>query len=141
MTKIDLKKSRQNHNLTKRWKARFWHPVQRRIPNDNDGMLFHTFGFQRTKHLVGKRAVSTYEKKKCSDFYIMVEDGDSRQPRFIHIAGRSIPDCVELEALRSSLQSFADVYVMDREFHWTFCITHEDTAGPYFCEPAKVKRS
>ncbi|WP_139904906.1 DUF4275 family protein [Clostridium thermarum] len=86
------------------------------------GYLWHIFSYEKKECLVGKDAEQAFmdeEKKAC---YIFYQHSDYA---FI------LKDASVLEP--SDLLGEGDVYVVDREFSWTYVNTHENGwLGPYF---------
>ncbi|WP_010676649.1 DUF4275 family protein [Bacillus timonensis] len=86
------------------------------------GYLWHLFSYKRKGCLDGEPAIDAFHrepKNKCYVFYqhwdyaLLVENAAS-----LHI---------------SDIGDETDIYVVDKEFQWTFVITHETGwLGPYF---------
>jgi len=88
------------------------------------GYLWHLFSYKRKDCLEGEKAIEAFNqefKKDCylfyqhSDYALLVENADAMN--FNHL----------VEEIGE------DIYIVDKEFRWTFVMTHEtDYCGPYF---------
>lgn len=93
------------------------------------GYLWHVFSFEKVPHLKEAEAERTFNqlhKKTCFVFYqhtdyaLLIENAGSIQAA----------DFKDKEDW-----NFEDVYVVDKDFSWTYADTHETGyCGPYFSE-------
>jgi hypothetical protein len=83
--------------------------------------LWHLFSYEKKICLQGNEAIQAFNienKKSCFIFYQRVDD--------VIIIDKA--DDLNTNALSDEY----DVYVVDKEFTWTFVQTHESDLGPYF---------
>lgn len=86
--------------------------------------IWHIFSWElldKSLYLTDEAAKKAYDKIDKSDavFIDWFEDEETKDITW------------ELESA-NSLDSFAEVYVVDKDFKWTYIKTHENTCGPYF---------
>ncbi len=108
----------------------------RNIPNDvldnhvlgDCNFLWHIFTWGKVACLAGDEARAAFDKQKYKSA-IMFCNGYSRN---------GVPQIDKLDLIEkidaSKLEETDDVYVVDRNFRWTYVHTHEEQCGPYFCE-------
>lgn len=86
------------------------------------GYLWHVFSFEKRDCLKGEEAIKAFNKVKKSNCYIFFQHSED-----VYI----VEDAGLLDAY--DLLKEQDVYVVDKEFNWTYVRTHEDGwCGPYF---------
>lgn len=87
------------------------------------GYLWHLFSYNKTEYLEGNDAEEAFNriaKDNCIIFYQHSDEVIS-----LMNAGKLTSDDVKEEM---------DIYVIDKEFNWTYVVTHETGyCGPYFC--------
>ncbi|MCU4848370.1 DUF4275 family protein [Bacillus paranthracis] len=87
------------------------------------GYLWHIFSYEKKKCLEGKEAENTFHnegKKECYIFYQHCDD-------VLLIKDASLLSMDDMYK--------GDIYIVDREFTWTFVKTHEHRwCGPYFAK-------
>ncbi|MGI8305282.1 DUF4275 family protein [Bacillus paranthracis] len=87
------------------------------------GYLWHIFSYEKKKCVEGKEAENTFHnegKKECYIFYQHCDD-------VLLIKDASLLSMDDMYK--------GDIYIVDREFTWTFVKTHEHRwYGPYFAK-------
>lgn len=94
--------------------------------HDNNGAcgyLWHLFSYEKRDCLKGEEAEQAFNDEKKNSCYIFYQHTD---------------DALILEEAAAfnanDLLGEIDVYVVDKEFNWTYVKTHEvGWCGPYFC--------
>ncbi|MED3719178.1 DUF4275 family protein [Geobacillus thermodenitrificans] len=91
-----------------------------------NGYLWHVFSYETRDCLTEEEAEAAFdrEEKKCC--YIFFQHSDD---------AFKVEDASGLKAVDLVTENgeYADLYVVDSEFNWTFVITHErGWLGPYF---------
>ena len=86
------------------------------------GFLWHVFSWEKTDRLVGEKAKELFQKQRkreCFVFYQLRED-----VLLVENASRlRVEDLLDEE----------DVYIVDKDFTWTYVQTHDsEELGPYF---------
>ena len=94
------------------------------------GYLWHIFSYERKKCLEGEEAENAFHnevKKDCYIFYQHCED-------VLLIKDASLLHMDDI--LRETDDMYkGDIYIVDKEFTWTFVKTHEHRwCGPYFAK-------
>lgn len=92
------------------------------------GYLWHVFSYERRKYLKEKQADITFNEQSKQSCYVFYQHSD---------------DAYILESASSlTAEDFVneeDVYVVDKEFNWTYVRTHETGwCGPYFSRKDKT---
>ncbi|MCA1060344.1 DUF4275 family protein [Rossellomorea aquimaris] len=86
------------------------------------GFLWHVFSYERTDRFVGEKAKQYFQKqskKECFVFYQLKDD----------VLLLKNASGIRMEDLRDE----EDVYIVDKEFTWTYVQTHDSGEfGPYF---------
>lgn len=138
--KTRLLKPREKQLWIRKWKRAFLVPIPKRISNKSIyGQFFHTFSYGLTPCLENKPALKAYSKQKLNIWTVLLWDGD---PERVYIcSSKTLPTPKQLEKLRDTQQSFADIHLTSPDLKWTFCITHESECGPYFSQPSEGWRS
>ncbi|WIV12740.1 DUF4275 family protein [Proteiniborus sp. MB09-C3] len=92
--------------------------------NDNGfcGYLWHLFSYEKKACLQGKEAEKAFDNERKNGCYIFWQHTD-----YVLILENS-------EVLNSNdLEDEYDIYVVNKEFNWTYVKTHETLlCGPYF---------
>lgn len=86
--------------------------------------IWHIFSWElsdKSRYLTGEAAKKAYDKIDKSDaiFIDWFEDEETHDITW------------ELKTA-NTLDSFIEVYVVDKNFKWTYIKTHENMCGPYF---------
>lgn len=118
--------------LRKRWEDHFVHHLSNEEKQSiylygdrwSAGYLWHVFSYERRKSLKEEkadRAFNSINKNGCFVFYQHSDDA------YI------LENAKALSA--DDFSNEEDVYVVDKEFNWTYVVTHEKGyCGPYFSE-------
>lgn len=86
------------------------------------GYLWHVFSYQKRSCLVGNEAEKAFNDMNKNKLYVFYQFSDD-----ILI----LENAENLKA--SDLTDESDIYVVDKDFNWTYVVTHEkDWCGPYF---------
>ncbi|WP_301335702.1 DUF4275 family protein [Bacillus sp. FJAT-27445] len=95
---------------------------------DNEGYsgyLWHLFSFKKKDCLEGGEAEKAFQNVPKSECFIFFQNSDHA---FL------LEDASMLHIDDLSDETGLDVYIVDKEFHWTFVRTHETGwCGPFFC--------
>ena len=116
--------------LRKQWEDNFANNLSLKEKNDiylfdNGGFcgyLWHLFSYEKKECLKGEEAERAFNEENINDCYIFYQHTD---------------DALILEGADSfnsrDLIGESDIYVVDKEFNWTYVKTHETgMCGPYF---------
>ncbi|WJV18089.1 DUF4275 family protein [Rossellomorea marisflavi] len=88
------------------------------------GYLWHLFSYKKKKCLEGEKAEVAFRDQRKQSCYIFFQDTEDA----LLLENASGFDVKDL-----SSEVGRDVYVVDKQFRWTFVLTHEtDWLGPYF---------
>ncbi|MCM3092839.1 MULTISPECIES: DUF4275 family protein [unclassified Cytobacillus] len=86
------------------------------------GYLWHVFSYERRKCLKEEEADIAFNKEVKKYCYIFYQHSDNALI-LEHASSLTARDFAEQE----------DIYVVDKEFNWTYAVTHETGwCGPYF---------
>ncbi|WP_428912480.1 DUF4275 family protein [Niallia sp. Krafla_26] len=88
-----------------------------------DGFLWHVFSYEKREYLQKEKADLAFNNESKKSCYVFYQHSDEA---FIleNATGLAADDFLNEE----------DVYVVDKEFNWTYVRTHETGwFGPYFC--------
>jgi hypothetical protein len=88
------------------------------------GYLWHLFSYNKTDYLEGTLAEAEFNKIAKDSCFIFYQHSDD------------VLSITNAEKLKSvDVKEEMDIYVVDKEFNWTFVVTHESgLCGPYFCK-------
>lgn len=101
----------------------------------NESYLWHVFSKNyRQDYLEGDEAIEAFNNLKKKGYYIFYEryryddeDLSEYENKVFEVFGWS--------KLKAEDLFDCDIYVVDKEFKWTYVSTHEgDWFGPYFCK-------
>lgn len=88
-----------------------------------DQFLWHLFSYKKRPCLKNELAIEAFNNLKKQQCFIFYQDRD--HALFV-INGADLElDYFELDS---------DIYIVDKDFKWTYVKTHESDCGPYFCE-------
>lgn len=85
------------------------------------GYLWHVFSWGKRKCFSGDKAVEVFNNRKKKHCYVFFQRSNE---------ALLLDDANDLN-LRD-LAEESDIYVVDKDFKWTFVVTHEESCGPYF---------
>ncbi|MDQ0112334.1 DUF4275 family protein [Paenibacillus harenae] len=83
--------------------------------------LWHLFSYEKLPCLMNEQAEDAFHAQEKQDCYIFYQGRE--QVLFVANAAKLTADILRHEQ---------DVYVVDRDFTWTYVNTHESDLGPYF---------
>ena len=115
----------------KRWEDTFVHHLSEREKEEiylhgdrySCGYLWHVFCNGKRPHLMqaaANEALDAQKKTKCYVFH----------QRLLEVL--VIDQAAALKALHFEQEE--DVYIVDKDFTWTYVVTHESDFGPYYSE-------
>ncbi|MEK5079982.1 DUF4275 family protein [Solibacillus sp. FSL W7-1436] len=113
----------------KRWENAFAHHLyqeeKERIFLIGDryfsGYLWHLFSYKMIPHLSQNKAEEAFNSIKKTECYIFYE----HLPEVFYVEHA---DSLKVEDLLEE----EDLYIVDKNFTWTYVVTHEESCGPYF---------
>ncbi|MCC3356047.1 DUF4275 family protein [Bacillus sp. REN16] len=95
--------------------------------NSSNGYLWHLFSYEKKKCFDGDDAEEAFNLEQKNKCYIFYQHWD--YALLVENASR---------LCASDLGDETDIYVVDKDFRWTFVITHETGwCGPYFSRKDK----
>jgi Domain of unknown function (DUF4275) len=94
------------------------------------GYDWHIFTYGYADAVAGKQAIERYGKIERKDGYVFTHT--VRKP--LCCSARQLPSHAAIEYAVSLFPDLADLYFVDRQFQWTFVVTHEASSGigPFF---------
>jgi len=116
--------------LRKQWEDNFANHLSIREKNaiylyDDDGScgyLWHLFSYEKRACLKGEEAEQAFNDETKNSCYIFYQQTDN---------ALIIEEATAFHA--NNLMYESDVYIVDKEFNWTYVRTHENgCCGPYF---------
>lgn len=118
------------NQLIKKWLDAFGCGVNQKNIVDHvlsyGNLLWHLFSYKYTTCLEGKAARTEFDKLDYSEALLFC-DGYSGNIS-------DITDVGKITALDVDNVPCGDVYVVAKDFSWTYVRTHEKYCGPYFCK-------
>ena len=89
---------------------------------DNYGYLWHLFSFEKKECLVEEHAEEAFNKEPKSTCFVFYQHSNY---------ALILDDSSSITA--ADLQNEQDIYIVDKDFNWTYVKTHETGCfGPYF---------
>lgn len=94
------------------------------------GFDWHVFTYNYATALSGDEALNRYSEKRNTFGYVFTHEGGTP----VCCATNQLPSMVAIKYALNLFKEFADVYVVDKNFTWTFVYTHETESGigPFF---------
>jgi len=89
------------------------------------GYDWHVFTFGYAQALTGKRAIDNYHSLSKSEAYVFKHTIEEPLCCFTGC----FPSYAAINHTLALFRELADVYVVDRDFKWTFVVTHENSSG------------
>lgn len=118
-----------NRELIEKWLSVFGEGVDKKLIEDHvisDGNhLWHLFSWGDVPCLEGDEARKAFNDLQYTEA-IRFYDGHSN-----HIEGDSVIGKISVEKIDTDKES--DVYIVAKDFSWTYVRTHEFNLGPYLC--------
>ncbi|WP_053367972.1 DUF4275 family protein [Bacillus sp. FJAT-27245] len=88
------------------------------------GYLWHVFSYKKKDCLEGEKAEVAFNDERKNECYIFFQDSDYA----LQLANASTLNTLDLLD-----ETDNDMYIVDKQFRWTFVMTHEiGLCGPYF---------
>jgi hypothetical protein len=88
--------------------------------------LWHVFSFEKIDCLDSQDAIDAFNQLKKKECYIFYQGDENAL--MIKNANR-----IKAEDITNKMEEYIDdVYVVDKDFTWTYVHTHESFCGPYF---------
>ncbi|QDZ80107.1 DUF4275 family protein [Priestia megaterium] len=91
-----------------------------------DEFLWHAFSYEKLPCLQGEQAIQTFEHQVKNDCYLLFEHDE----RVLQLSKCKNLSTTDLSG--DTNMYLEDLYVVDKDFTWTYVITHESSCGPYF---------
>jgi hypothetical protein len=119
--------------LRKHWEEKFTHTLsksqkQKIYLNQH---LWHVYSYNKLSCLEGQQATEAFNKLKKNVCYIFYQENENA---IMIENARS----VKAEDVINNIDGYIDdVYVVDKDFSWTYIYTHEKFCGPYFSQSIK----
>ncbi|WP_299091121.1 DUF4275 family protein [uncultured Metabacillus sp.] len=93
--------------------------------------LWHVFSYNKLSCLERQKARDAFNKVKKDGCYIFYQDNENA---LLLENARSL----KAEDIIKDIDGYIeDIYVVDKDFSWTYIQTHESFCGPYFYQPMK----
>ena len=130
----ELYKIEKNKIIIEKWREKFAKRLHDQTGEwSAGGYCWHIFRLGYAPALEGDEAIERYHKLKTTRGFVFTHPG-SKHP--LACLAPQLPSFVAIEYALSLFRELADVYVVDRDFAWTFVVTHEKSygIGPFFCE-------
>ena len=119
----------ENHELVEKWLAAFGKDVDKELINDHvtsyGNHLWHLFTWGNVPCISGDEARKIFDELVYTEA-IRFYDGYSN-----HIDKITVIE--KISANRVDKDKGSDVYIVAKDFSWTYVRTHEDNLGPYLC--------
>ena len=115
--------------LIEKWLSVFGKGVYKKLLEDHvtsyGNLLWHLFTWGKVSCLKGDEARKAFDDLQYTEA-IRFYDGYSK-----HIEGISLVDKISAKKVDKDKKS--DVYIVAKDFSWTYVRTHEFDLGPYLC--------
>ena len=115
--------------LIEKWLSVFGKGVDKKLMEDHvtsyGNLLWHLFTWGKVSCLKGDEARMAFDDLQYTEA-IRFYDGYSN-----HIQGASVVDKITAKKVDKDRNS--DVYIVAKDFSWTYVRTHEYDLGPYLC--------
>ena len=114
----------------KKWKEVFAKDLSQKEQDEIylEYFLWHLFSYEKKEHLSIDNARNAFDNLKKGEIYIFYQHLDNL---LIFEDGNTIKSKI-FKNLSSYIN--ADIYIVDKDFSWTYLLTHEEEYGfgPYF---------
>jgi hypothetical protein len=122
------KLSNQGELFRKRWENEFASALstsqKKKIYMDQ--FLWHAFSYEKLPCLQGEQAIQAFEQQIKNDCYLLFEHDE----RVLQLS--KCKHLTSADLSKNTNMYLEDLYVIDKNFTWTYVITHESSCGPYF---------
>jgi hypothetical protein len=128
----ELYKLEEHQLISQKWRENFSTKLHSKTGNWSiGGYDWHVFSYDYTKSIKGVDAIASYEKVKNKSGYIFTHAG-TKNP--LCCSTPQIPAYTTIKQALSLFRELSDVYIVAKDFSWTFVVTHEDSSGigPFF---------
>ena len=119
----------ENYELVEKWLAIFGKDVDKKVINDHvtsyGNHLWHLFTWGNVPCISGDEARNTFDALDYAEA-IRFYDGYSN-----HVDKISVIEKISASSVDKDKAS--DVYIVAKDFSWTYVRTHEYGLGPYLC--------
>lgn len=91
---------------------------------DHDGLggyMWHVFSYEDVDCVVADEAIKAYDMQDRDECILFFNEGD---------IGYEIKRASGLSS--NEINAYSEIYVIDKDFTWTYIHTHESECGPYF---------
>ncbi|MBD1382196.1 DUF4275 family protein [Metabacillus arenae] len=115
-------------NFRKQWEEKFVKKLSKsqKIKINLDSLLWHAFSYNKLSCLEKGEAMYAFNKERKKECYVFIQHNDDAL--MLHDAKRIKADDFSGE----NDIYLSDVYIVDKDFTWTYVRTHESFCGPYF---------
>ncbi|MFP7735881.1 DUF4275 family protein [Priestia aryabhattai] len=119
---------KQGELFRKRWENEFASSLSGSQKKEiyMDKFLWHAFSYEKLVCLQGEQTIQAFEQQIKHDCYLLFEH-DERVLQLSKCKHLTTADLSE-----NTNMYLDDLYVVDKDFTWTYVITHESSCGPYF---------
>jgi hypothetical protein len=123
----------KGQELRKRWGETFAKAIsknqKRQIYYGN--CLWHVFSYDVLSCKKGQKASKAFNLSMKGECYIFYQE-------YKNALLLEKTSNLTSEDIKNEIEGYIhDVYVVDKDFSWTYIQTHEDDCGPYFYKPGK----
>jgi hypothetical protein len=94
-----------------------------------DCFLWYLCSWKKVQCYTNEEAIDAFnrqQKKSCSIFYQYTDEA--------YLIEKAESLAIEELPYRRQHMYYGDIYIMDKEYKWTFVMTHEIACGPYFIQ-------
>ena len=115
-----------NNELIENWLSVFGKDVNKKLIKNHvtayGNYLWHLFTWGKVPCLEGKEAFNKLKDTEAIKFY----GGYTKHIENVSVIGKLTADEIDRD-------TDSDVYIVAKDFTWTYVRTHESNCGPYFC--------
>ncbi|WP_199426956.1 DUF4275 family protein [Thermaerobacillus caldiproteolyticus] len=118
----------KGEELRKQWENKFADSISL-VEKDSiyfDQFLWHVFSYEKLSCLKDEEAIKAFNNEIKKVCYVFYQHDD-------HALMLNNAERIKAE----DFENENDVYVVDKDFEWTYVHTHEYYCGPYFYKPIK----
>ena len=99
-----------------------------------DNHLWHAFNSEKKDYLEGEDAVEAFNNLRKKGYYVFF-DYDRYDDEDLFGYENKVFEVFGWNKMKAEDFSCGDIYIVDKEFTWTYVYTHEGFwCGPYFCK-------
>ncbi|CAH0344256.1 hypothetical protein BCI9360_00499 [Bacillus sp. CECT 9360] len=121
-------------DLRKQWKQCFTKSISKSVKKNIyfDQFLWHIFSYEIIQCLENEEAIEAFNKEHKKDCYVFYQNIDD--VLMLNNAKEIKPH----DFISEPQAFYSDIYIVNKDFTWTYVLTHEKYCGPYFYKPTKV---